>query len=180
MGVVAPDLDIKGIGAAVKISEGVPPNAYGAISGTSSIANGGLAAGGGFSDTTAQGAKQAHQYTFTFAPGVSASNFSLHMLDYGDFNPTGNNSHFASVTAYGVNDIVVDTQVLSYTSTGYVSGVWGDLLFTGDAIRALPGQPGDWTWSVSGSGIVKVVLEFGPGFDPNIGFDTIKYILQCP
>jgi len=47
---------------------------------------------------------------------------------------------------------------------------------TGDA-TASPGQPGNWTWNISGSGITKVILDFGDGYDPNIAFDNLSY---CP
>jgi len=63
---------------------------------------------------------------------------------------------------------------------GGISPVYGNLSISGDAISATPGQPGNWTWNVSGSGIVRVVLDFGGGYDPNIGFDVLLFTIECP
>jgi len=180
---VAPDLNIDAKGTAVRIGEGVNPFLYIATGSGASIVNGGVVPGGGFSDVTTQQASQAHLYTFTFAPFVSVSDFSLHMLDFGDLNPTLNTSHYASMTAYAANGTVVSKHELSYTTLANdpsSSDLYGDLHISGDALGATPGQPGNWTWHVSGSGIVKVVLEFGVGFDPNIGFDTLSFTTVCP
>lgn len=178
MGVVAPGLNIDASGTAVKIQEGVQPAVYGAGVGNT-VWNGGIGAGG-FSDWTTQQAVQPHLYTFTFASGTSVSNFSLRMLDFGDLNPTAATSSYASMTAYNANGFVVAKQELKYTVTGfYSSPEYGNLIITGDALRAAPGDPGNWTWDVSGSGITKVVLGFGVGFDPNIGFDTLSFTTEC-
>jgi hypothetical protein len=54
------------------------------------------------------------------------------------------------------------------------------LVFNGDAVAAPLGQPGNWIWNVSGNGIVKIVLEFGAGYDPNIAFDLLSFNVVCP
>jgi hypothetical protein len=59
------------------------------------------------------------------------------------------------------------------------SNLYGNLINNGDA-SALSGQPGNWTWQVSGVGITKVTLQFGVGFDPNIAFDTLSFTQECP
>lgn len=183
MGKVIPNLNIDARGTAVKIAVGMQPNIYFAPNG-GGVANGELVAGGGFSDLITKNAQQAHKYIFTFATGTSVSNFSLHMLDFGDLNPTLSTTHYASMTAYNVADEVVAKHELTYTSSAeqnpHTSDLYGDLFVSGDAASGLPGQPGNWTWSVSGNGIVKVVLEFGVGFDPNIGFDGLTITNQCP
>ena len=181
---VAPYLDIDAKGTAVKILEATSPDAYRTPnSGINTIFNGGIAAGGGFSDITTRAATQAHLYTFTFA-GVAVSDFSLHMLDYGDWNPSLNTVHSVSLTAYDRNGALVAQQEINYTTQAEglprSSSLYGDLFLTGDAATALPGQLGNWTWNISGSGIVKIVLEFGPGFDPAMGFDTLTFNQQCP
>jgi hypothetical protein len=179
MGKVVTGLNIDAKGTAVKIQEGIQPAVYGAGVGNT-VWNGGIGSGG-FSDRTTQQASQPHLYTFTFAPGLSVSNFSLRMLDFGDLNPTAATSAYASMTAYNSNGFVVAKQELKFGITSYYfSPQYGNLIVTGDALRAVPGEPGNWTWNVSGSGIVKVVLEFGSGFDPNIGFDLLSYIPSCP
>jgi hypothetical protein len=179
MGVVAPNLNIDAKGTAVTISAGLLPALYEDNSG---VMNGGVPSGGGFSDKTTQQAHQAHQYTFTFAAGTSVSRFSLQMLDFGDFNPSLDTSHYVSMIAYNTNGTEVSTQEISYTTPGVSnpssSNLYGNLLITGDA-TASPGQPGNWTWDVSGTGIVKIVLDFGAGFDPNIGFDTLTFTTAC-
>ena len=118
---------------------------------------------------------QAHLYTFTFTPGMLVSNFSLHMLDFGDLNSTLSTDHHVSMTAYDANGLEVAKQELSYITNGGISNVYGDLLVSGDATSSSPGQPGNWTWNVSGNGIVRVVLEFGVGYDPNIAFDSLSF-----
>jgi hypothetical protein len=183
LGVVAPGLNIDAKGTAVSLRELVSPVAYGAGDGNS-ISNGGMAANGGFSDIVTKSALQPHLYTFTFAPGTSVSNFSLHMLDFGDWNPSLSTSHYVSMTAYNAGGFVVAEQEISYTTPATnlpsSSSIYGDLRLTGDALSATPGQPGNWTWNLSGNGIVRVVLEFGVGHDPAIAFDTLTFTPDCP
>lgn len=179
MGVVAPGLNIDAKNTAVKIEEHTPPRVYGAPNGPAEKSNGGVVIGGGFSDNITQDAKKAHRYIFTFAPGTSVDSFSLHMLDFGDWNVTFSKYHKVVMKAFDANNTVVDVQELIYTSDGKrtndYSPLYGDLIITGDAVTASPGQPGNWTWIVSGNDIVKVKLRFGKGYDPNIGFDTLEY-----
>jgi len=178
---VAVGLNIKAKGMAVKILESSAPRVYGAPNGKASIINGGLNPNGGFSDVITESKDEAHQYTFTFAQDVSVSKFSLHMLDFGDFNPTESVSHYASITAYDINNNIVSKQEIVYnTITGeYISPQYGDLYLTGDIKTASIGEPGNWMWNVSGIGITKVVLDFGVGFDPKIAFDTLAFITEC-
>ena len=179
LGVVDPRLNIDAKGTAIHVVEGALPSVYASNVNGAPLFNAGMEAAGGFSDPVTQATQGAHLYTFTFAPGVSISNFSLHMLDYGDFNPTGSSSHVVTMTAYNASNVAVSSQQLSYTTVGTISPVYGDLLVSGDALSATPGQPGNWTWNVSGTGIVRVVLEFGAGHDPNIGLDIIGFSIEC-
>jgi hypothetical protein len=182
LGKVAPHLNIDAKGTAVRVVQAADPMIYLAPNGSGNI-NGGLVADGGFSDQTTQDALQPHLYTFTFAPSVSITNFSLHMLDYGDWNFPRTAAHYASMTAYNANGNVVSKEELSYTTPALevprTSSLYGDLYFNGDAVSAPPGQPGNWNWNVSGNGIVRVVLEFGAGYDPNIAFDLLSYHVVC-
>jgi hypothetical protein len=183
-GVFAPYFSINAKGTAVKIEEVNGPFQYRAarLTDTAPIVNGGIGPNGGFGDSTTQSAGQAHRYTFSFALGISVRDFSLRMLDFGDFNPERATNHSVIMTAYNSAGAVVATQDLSYTTDAeaipHNSPEWNDLFITGDALRALDGQPGRWTWHVTGSDIVKVVLEFPLGYDPNIGFDTLSYTCQ--
>ena len=130
-------------------------------------ADGGSVPGKGFSDSAKN-----HDYTFTFAPGVEVSQFSLLMLDFGDLNPHGEDEHEVNLTAYDSQGAVVDKDKLSYSSS---AGTYGDLLITGDACTAQPGEPGNFKFDLQGSGIVKVVLSIPKGIDPNIGFDNLAF-----
>ena len=95
------------------------------------------------------------------------------------------------MTAYDANGNVVSREELSYetdpaefpqSATKSDGSPWliGDTSAScevdscGDA-RADVGEPGNWVWNVSGDGIVKVVLEFGAGYDPAIAFDLLSY-----
>ncbi|HLO32334.1 MAG TPA: hypothetical protein VK249_24505 [Anaerolineales bacterium] len=175
LGKVNPNLNINALGTAAHILEGKTPMLYSSIVNGVGIINGGMITAGGFSDPVTQAAGKAQGYTFTFAPGLSVNSFSLHMSDYGDFNPTNSTNHLVTMTAYDINGAVVASQELSYTTTKRISSQYGDLLISGDALTASPGQPGNWTWHVSGDGIVRVVLTFGVGYDPNIGFDLLTF-----
>ena len=182
LGTVAPYLNIDAKGTAVKVEEGKDPFQYRATGTGTPIVNGNISPGGGFGDSATQRLGQPHQYTFTFALGISINDFSLRMLDYGDLNPTLATNHYVSMTAYNASGGVVAVQELSYTSPAEAlpsdSDLYGDLRISGDATGATPGQPGNWTWHVAGNGIVKVVLNFGIGHDPNVGFDQLSF--GCP
>jgi len=149
--------------------------------------NGGLVADGGFSDASTRNLGKAHQYTFTFDSNVTVANFTLHMLDYGDLNQALATSHLVTLTAYDVNGNKIMTpgasQELSYTSppdnAPRDSDKYGDLWLSGDAVGARAGQPGNWTWNISGAGIHKIVLDFPIGYDPNIAFNRLSYGVEC-
>jgi hypothetical protein len=182
LGVVAPYLNIQAKRTALRVGQAEPPAAYFAPPGSPNV-NGGLVADGGFSDIETKDLREPHQYTFTFASGVSISHLSVHMLDYGDWNPTSSTSHYASMTAYDAGGNVVSKEELSYTTLAVdgprSSDLYGDLQLNGDAVTAPPGQPGNWIWNVAGNGIVRVVLEFREGHDPNIAFDLLSFTTEC-
>jgi hypothetical protein len=182
LGVVAPHLNINAKGTAVKVAQATEPMIYTAPNPSGTI-NGGLIADGGFSDLATKNAMEAHRYNFTFAPNVLVTDFSLHMLDFGDLNPTSSTSHSVSITAYDINGNVVDQEELKYTSPAVTapssSNLYGNLFINGDAVSAPVGQPGNWTWNLSANGIVRVVLDFGAGFDPNVAFDLLYYNISC-
>jgi len=182
MGAIAPNLNIDAKNTAARVVENFAPTMYVANKNGVSTINGFMASGGGFSDIDTRNAIQAHLYTFTFAPGTSVGNFSVHMLDFGDANPSLSTNHYASLTAYDANNNPIAKHELNYTSPAVTnpvsSNIYGNLAISGDA-SAPAGNPGNWKWNVSASGIVKLVLEFGAGFDPNISFDLITYTTEC-
>jgi hypothetical protein len=194
LGKVHPDLSIDAKGLAKKVAQAELPQMYLAsngikppLEGLRGARNGGLSGQeGGFSDVQTQSLGQAHEYTFTFAKPVS--NFSLLMLDYGDLNPQDAQDHVVTMVGY---DAVVNgqpipgaSQQLRYTipdlGSPYISNKYGDLWFSGDGISAELGEPGNWVWNISGTGIRRIVLSFPEGHDPNIGFGRLSFIEECP
>jgi hypothetical protein len=126
-----------------------------------------------------------HDYVFTFSPKETVRDFSVTMLDFGDFNPTMYASHEVSLTAYDAENKVVDKDTLSYKSSREPnprSSDFGDLWYAGDACTAktdFPNQePGIWTFKVTGSKIVRVEFDLVTGGDTAIGFDNIQFRLD--
>jgi hypothetical protein len=184
LGVVAPDLNIDALHTAVRLDANMQPSAYGANGPSGqSIPNGGMDPGG-FSDIQAHEKKEAHHYVFTFTPGMSVNEFSVHMEDFGDYNPSNATNHSVQMQAFDAHNVVVAQQTLSYTTPAQVnpksSDKYGDLQVSGDALSATLSQPGNWLWDITGTGIVKVQLDFGVGYDPNSGLDTIRFTRSCP
>lgn len=106
-------------------------------------------------------------YDFTFAPGVTVGCFSMNMVDFGDYYPYGGAVHGATLTAYDASHAVVD--VASLAGGAAVDST------SGDACLSQAGLPGNFVFSVSGPGITRVELRFGPSPDPNVGFDSIAW-----
>jgi hypothetical protein len=178
---VAPNLDIQAKGLAVKIEAGKAPTVYTAPN-DKKLGNEGVTAGGGFSDNQSQDAWIPHRYTFTFATGKTVTDFTLHMLDFGDLNPDEVTHHRVVMTALDGQGNTVGTDTLEYNSENKIvprHSDYGDLWYSGDAVFAAHGEPGDFTWDVSGAGIQQVVLEFPEGFDPNIAFDKLGFTTEC-
>ncbi len=106
-------------------------------------------------------------YDFTFAPGVMVGCFGIKLFDFGDYYPYGGAVHGATLTAYDASHAVVSVATLA--------GGAGIDSTSGDACLSQAGMPGNFTMSVSGYGITRVELRFGPSPDPNVGFDTIAF-----
>lgn len=106
-------------------------------------------------------------YDFTFAPGVTVGCFSIKLFDFGDYYPYGGTTHGATLTAYDASSAAVSVATLA-------GGAAVDST-SGDACLSQAGMPGNFTLSVSGTGITRVELRFGPSPDPNIGFDSIAF-----
>lgn len=157
--------------------------AYGASSSqtqaNSNVKNGGVNELGGFADLTGR----KHVFDFDFATGVSVEEFSLRMLDYGDFNQGRATEHSILLTAFNSDGETVDEFNLSYESSSatnpngfYKNGG------RGDALMANEGDPGLATLSVFGEGITQVQLRYenngrraNIASDPNIGFDSLTF-----
>lgn len=156
-------------GRSVAIAEGALPYAYVANGGT--VINGGLGAAGGLADLS-----RLHDYTFTFAPDVTAGYFTVHMLDYGDWNPNKAKLHQAQMTAYDSNGAIVSTEMLRFTSNGGaipISDKFGNVGVSGDAITAMNGEPGSFIFTVSALSmdIARIELRFTNDTVPNMPTD---------
>ena len=177
LGAVNADLNISSSGTAKIIREGDPTGAtYGAPN-IGSVLNNCLDGEQGFADTTRN-----HVYDFDFG-GKTVSEFSLLMLDFGDLNNDHTTNHLVRVTAFDIDNNVVDTDDLTYTSSTLTNprlagSSAGDLYHTGDACDASPQQPGNYKFTVSGSGIVRVEFRVLEGIDRNIGFDNVEFTLE--
>ncbi|MGF1523426.1 MAG: PEP-CTERM sorting domain-containing protein [Leptolyngbyaceae cyanobacterium] len=157
--------------------------AYGASSSqtqaNSSVKNGGINELGGFADLTGR----KHVFDFSFAEGVSVEEFSLRMLDYGDYNKGHATEHSILLTAFNSNGDTVDEFNLSYESSNAANP---DGFYRnggrGDALMASEGDPGLATLSVFGEGITQIQLRYenngsraNIAGDPNIGFDSLTF-----
>ena len=157
LGAVHPDLNIDAPGTAVAVADGAAPTAYLAPNDLGYI-NEGLGSNGGFYDTALE-----HEYSFSFAPGLSVDLFNLRMRDFGDWNGVNATWHQISLIAYNANDEIVDTSVLEYTTDDQqrpTSSQFGSLYISGDAVTAEEEQPGNYTFTVEGTAITRIELRF--------------------
>ena len=148
-----------GTAAGIETGNPTPPSAYS----TGALVHGCLTGLRGFGDD----AGCVLDYDFKMAPGVTASCFSVRMVDYGDLQPFGGATHTVTLTAYDAGNNVVDTDVLVMTG--------GVDLVAGDAYTAQAGDPGNHLFTVTGAGIVRAELRFDGFPDPNVGFDDISF-----
>lgn len=171
-----------GLKNAVLIVEGFIPRAYGSHpSGGSSIKNGCLGDGKGIAiqrNTFPQ--NDLYNFVFQFDAGIYVNYFSLNILDFGDYDPEEITNHSIALVAYDKWDNVVDSDELSYDTdvnglNPEINGRGNDF---GDACRSIEGEPGNYTFKISGHGINKVVLEVeqGNGVDPYFGIRNICFV----
>ncbi len=183
MGAVAPDVNISSRYSAVHVQANASPEVYVAAPNQSTV-NGGLrAVQDAFGDVEAHLHRLAAHFTFTFAQGLTITDFRLHMLDFGDWNPLLQTRHIVTVSAFNASNRLVDQQVLSYTTPPdnlpTSSNKYGDLYINGDALTAPVGMPGNWFWHVSGKGITRVTLDVVAGPDPNFALDGLFVKFSC-
>lgn len=157
------------------------PQAYGAnYNGIINLRNGCMFGGWGFADLGNGGGNttKKHEYDFTFAPGQTVSEFAISIADWGDLLPYDTAPimhHEAHLTAYDADGNVVDVDVIAFDSTGAgqngrLTEEYGDLSVSGDACTASNEQPGNYTFSVTGTGIARVEFRFigQQSIDPNV------------
>ncbi|NEO83090.1 MAG: PEP-CTERM sorting domain-containing protein [Spirulina sp. SIO3F2] len=189
------NINTLGGGEAKAIFEGAAgKGAYGASSSqtspNSNVRNGGIGALGGFADL----GKRNHTFEFTFADDTTVSDFSLRMLDYGDYNKKKVVDHNIILTAFNANNEVVDAFKFSYNSSaqsnplGFYKADANGVFGRGDALIAADGDAGNLLLSVGGAGITRVVLgyenykqngtEIDVAADPNIGFGAMTFTTE--
>ncbi|MDO8107087.1 hypothetical protein Q6348_07735 [Isoptericola sp. b441] len=174
-GIYDANVSISSTGDVRYLVEGSDPVLYGAanddLNSAVNTKNGCLGAAGGFGDVD-------RKDSFTFELADTVSDFSLRMLDFGDYNPNHSTNHSVVMTAYDSagNAIPGATDTLAFT-TGTATNPT-EMWYTGDACTATEGQPGNYLFSVAGTGIAKVTLEVVQGLDPNIAFTDLNYTLE--
>jgi hypothetical protein len=128
-----------------------------------------------------------HQYEFDLIGNAEAKNFSLSVVDWGDFLPYGAcpNDHCGmTMTAYNKDKNIVDTVEMFFTSSDtYVKKntlEYGHTRIVSDACTASVGQPGNFTLTVNGSGIKRVTLKpTNPqSIDPHIAISDLSFELE--
>ena len=134
------------------------------------IYNNGIGELGGFAELVTNEDQPARlKYQFLIKEGYFVRSFSIQMLDFGDLNPSGATDHSVTLVAYSLTS-QVDDDPLTFTSDDAkkpTSGDAGNLQETGDAIKAKPGDPGNYTFNVSSSNddIVHLELQFSNNLD---------------
>jgi hypothetical protein len=147
---------------------------------------------GGFADIgsgTYSYTTKNHEYTFSFAPGITVSQFSLKMVDWSDFMPYGacpDNTCGVVMTAFDANGSVVATDQLTFTVTARFTGLsrdtleYGNTRTAGDACLAPDGHPGRATFEVTGPGIARVTLAFmnQASKDPHVALTGLGFTVE--
>lgn len=138
-----------------------------------SDSNGGLNLGG-FSEVSSNKNSRNNSFEFTFAEGITVSDFSLLMLDYGDYNAFSAQGHNVFLTAYSGDQQVGQD---SLAGSGWEAG--GDAN-SPDGVTEF----GRTNLAVEGENItsVKLTFDFQKGdttynksFDPFLGFDSLSF-----
>lgn len=118
-----------------------------------------------------------HTIVFDFINGVTVSDFSIYMLDYGDMchnqgGLTTYKTYIVTLNAYDKDGNVVDTyafKILNDPNAGQ-----GKTKYDASQID------GQQTLSVAHAGISKVEIVFTEGIDLGIGFDDICFTVEPP
>ena len=198
---VNPNLLISAEGAdAVSIKQDALPYAYGAPNGDNKPGpnNGCLGSTGGFALNPAEDKsnigkdKSSDTVTFTFPQTNTINKFSMTIRDWGDLNTDNATNHQAKLTAYDTAGSVIDSHEFSFVTQNADAkdgGDVGDLNQAGDACTASSNQPGNYTFTVAGENIAKVVFEGSSNVnssklsDPHVAFSnlclTTKALSSC-
>ncbi len=191
LGTVHDLLEIDAVnGDGVMVTEGGGYTAYGAWvkeTGKHSVKNGGVAAGG-FADKSKN-----NSFSFSFAPDVTVSNFSLEMLDYGDWNPEKATKHGVYLTAFNAVGDLIDQFSLEHQTGASQNDVANNVYkartvgLAGDAFESTDASNfGETLLSVAGEGISRVELTFAnnsqkranQSSDPNVAFRSLSFTAE--
>ncbi|MEM1278431.1 MAG: PEP-CTERM sorting domain-containing protein [Cyanobacteria bacterium P01_H01_bin.152] len=135
---------------------------------------------GGFSEVSTRKNDRNNSFRFTFKEGFVASDFSLLMLDYGDYNAFGASEHNVYLTAFSG-----DKEVSQASLSGSGKESRGDATAGTDSSATRFGRT---NLSVQGQGITHVELTFDfmkgdnehyKSFDPFIGFDSLSFTAEA-
>ncbi len=176
------------------IQAGQQPAAYGANNSDTdlnSAINGYLPQGFGIADLGdgSDVMSKQHLYDFSFSSAATVNTFTIGVVDWGDYLPNAQGMaghHEMILTAYDSANAVVNSQNLAF-DTDYsdkavnrISPQYGEMIKAGDAGQATPGQPGNFSLTVSGLGISRVELRYADAIstDPNIAISNISYTLE--
>ncbi len=104
---------------------------------------------GGLIDRT-----RVHDYSFTFAPEIIVTTFSVRVVDWGDYNPAHATEWGVQLVGTGTGVGPADGLVFSTTANGTLpSGI-------ANASSAPDGQPGNRRYAVTGSELTGAELNF--------------------
>jgi len=177
----------------VVIEEEKSPRAYGSGPlGAQSVLNGCLGPdkGIGIPRNESPLDNDLYSFVFQFDEGICVNYFSLNTLDCGDYDPEVLLEHSIALVAYDELNQPITSDVHIYT-THEVDPVPHNPLNPdfdpdpnvynndpGDACRSTSGEPGNYTYVVSGHRINKVVLEIKQknGVDPFFGIRNICFV----
>ncbi|MEK7526512.1 MAG: hypothetical protein AAB546_03470 [Patescibacteria group bacterium] len=132
-----------------------------------------------------------HDYNFSFIEEKTAKEFSVQIVDFGDFMPFGacpNGKCTLQLIGYDEADSVIDTDEMVFTNFenfwNYRTSLeYGNLSPAGDACESTPGQPGNFSLSVKktgGNSLSRIELKFlnKQSMDPNIAIGDIFFKLD--
>ncbi|GAB4141337.1 MAG: hypothetical protein Fur0024_3350 [Patescibacteria group bacterium] len=133
----------------------------------------------GFADIGNASEKQ-HSYEFIFSEGIEVNNFSLKLLDYGDWNPFGAKNSSVKMVGFNKNGEIVATEGFDFNSK--TRTLTNGQVFNGGACEDAEGLPGNYKFNLEGEKIVRVTLSFkndgkykNSSSDPNIALKDLCF-----
>jgi hypothetical protein len=136
---------------------------------------------GGTYDSNYWNLTRLHDYKYSFDENYVVHDFSLHMIDWGDYLPYGKNieeEYWVAMQAHAADGTVLDRDQFTFHTT---DGTWnnrmteyGSTSHLGDACESKIGDMGNYVFFVESAEvpIAYVTIKFKDfaSMDPNIGF----------